>query len=58
MEPKILIIKIKEEGKKMQVIEAKRKSGWSKKDITKFLKGMQSAHPEAKITYSTIKNEV
>ncbi len=55
MNPKTLIVKIKEPGKPQEVIEVRRKKGWSEKDIAKFLKGMRSANPEAKITFSTIK---
>ncbi len=50
----ILIIKIKVPGRRMKVVEAVKKGGWSDKDIRKFIKGIQSGHPEAVITTSTI----
>ncbi len=50
----ILLIKIKVPGKKMEVFETKKKSGWTDKEIRQFVKGVQSGFPGATITTSTI----
>ncbi len=49
----ILTIKIKIPGKRMKVVTAEKKEGWSDRDIRKFIKGVQSGYPKAVITTST-----
>lgn len=53
----ILLIKIKVPNKPMKIIEAKKKDGWSDKDIRQFVKGITSAYPGAVITTSTISKD-
>lgn len=50
----ILLIKISVSGRRMKVIEAEKKDGWSDKDIRQFIKGVKSAYPKATITTSSI----
>ncbi len=50
----ILLIKIKVSGKPMKVIEAKKKDGWSDRDMYRFIQGIKSGYPGATITTSTI----
>lgn len=54
MKRTILLIKIKVSGKPMKVIEARKKDGWSDRDIRQFVKGVKSGYPDATITTSTI----
>ncbi len=54
----ILLIKIKVPNKPMKIIEAKKKDGWSNKDIRQFIKGVVNAYPPgAIITTSTISED-
>ncbi len=53
----ILLIKIKVANKPMKIIEAKKKDGWSDKDIRQLVKGVVSAYPGAVITTSTISKD-
>lgn len=53
----ILILKIKVPYERMRIVEAKKKNGWSDKDILQFVKGVKSAWPDAVITTSTISKD-